>query len=273
MAQHNTHRAPRRATSPALASRTARTAGGAALLGAVLLGSAGAFGSADAQAAPAPAATSAPAAQASAPAQAAPTAALDTTRTLRYGSRGAAVSDLQKALNANGASLAVDGKFGPRTRSAVKDYQASNGLAIDGIVGPKTRGSLNGGGGSITGGAGASGGRSASSTSGLVSTARAQVGTGYTYGGNSPSEGFDCSGLVNYVYAQHGIDLPRTSGGIADGGRWISRSEAKPGDIVVWSGHVAIYAGDGQIIDASGSKRVVTERAIWGSPKGFVTYR
>ncbi|MGO1408664.1 MAG: hydrolase, partial [Brachybacterium sp.] len=40
-----------------------------------------------------------------------------------------------------------------------------------------------------------------------------------------------------------------------------------------WPGHVAIYAGDGQIIDASGSQQQVVERSIWGTPTGFVTYR
>ena len=59
---------------------------------------------------------------------------------------------------------------------------------------------------------------------------------------------------------------------IANGGSWISQSSAQPGDIVVWSGHVAIYAGNGQIIDASGSQQRVVERSIWGNPS-FVTFR
>lgn len=109
--------------------------------------------------------------------------------------------------------------------------------------------------------------------SSIVSTARNQLGSRYVLGAGSPGRGFDCSGLVQWVYAQHGISTPRTSGQIANGGRWISRSEARPGDIVVWSGHVGIYAGDGKVIDASSSRRVVMERAIWGSPKGYVTYR
>ena len=46
----------------------------------------------------------------------------------------------------------------------------------------------------------------------------------------------------------------------------------QPGDIVAWPGHVAIYAGNGQVIDASGSKQRVVERSIWGNPS-FVTYR
>lgn len=273
MAQHNTHRASGRATTPLLSARNAaRSAGGAALLGTVLFGSSLGLGSTAAKAAPAAPAAPAPSATHAAPAAStapvAPSAVLSTTRTLRWGSAGGSVSDLQAALNDHGADLAVDGKFGPRTYAAVKEYQSDKGLVVDGIVGIKTRTALNGGSASGSGSS-VSSGRS----SGLVSTARALTGSGYTWGGSSPSTGFDCSGLVRYVYAQHGISVPRTSGGIASGGRWISESEARPGDIVVWSGHVGIYAGNGTVIDASDSKNVVVERGIWGSPQGFVTYR
>ena len=105
-----------------------------------------------------------------------------------------------------------------------------------------------------------------------MNAARSAVGSPYSWGGSSLS-GMDCSGLVNYAYAAAGIDLPRTSGQIANGGRWVSQSQAQAGDIVAYSGHVAIYAGNGQIIDASGSKQRVVERALWGNPIGFVTYR
>ncbi|WP_263310622.1 C40 family peptidase [Brachybacterium atlanticum] len=278
MAQHNSHRLPGRAQLPTRQAGTAaRGLGGAAVLGTVVLGTA--FTGASAQAAPAaPSAPAAPAAAAPATADAAPSvapsAALNSTQKLRWGSRGGAVQELQTALNANGAGLAVDGVFGKRTHAAVKDYQSAKGLQVDGVVGPNTRAALNGG--VSTGGASApsssASSSSSSSSSTIVNAARSAVGTPYSWGGSSLS-GMDCSGLVNYAYQAAGISLPRTSGQIANGGRWISQSQAQPGDIVAWSGHVAIYAGNGQIIDASGSKQRVVERSIWGNPIGFVTYR
>ncbi|AXK44519.1 C40 family peptidase [Brachybacterium saurashtrense] len=276
MAQHNTHRTPGRAQLPTHhAQRAARGLGGAAVLGTVVVGTAFTGGAAQAApAAPAAPAVSAPAATTApaAPTVVTPSAVLDSTQKLRWGSRGGAVQDLQSALNDHGASLAVDGVFGPRTHAAVKSYQSANGLLVDGIVGPQTRGSLNAGGGVSTGGASVSTSSSTSSSNAIVDAARSALGTPYSWGGASLS-GMDCSGLVNYAYAAAGIDVPRTSSQIANGGRWISQSEAQPGDIVAWSGHVAIYIGNGQIIDASGSKQRVVERSIWGNPIGYVTYR
>jgi len=156
MAQNNTHRIPGRAQLPTHhAQRAARGLGGAAVLGGVVLGTAFTGGAAQAApAAPAAPAVSAPSAQTApaAPSITAPSAVLDSTQKLRWGSRGGAVQDLQSALNDHGAGLAVDGVFGKRTHAAVKSYQSSNGLQVDGVVGPKTRASLNGGGGVSTGG-------------------------------------------------------------------------------------------------------------------------
>ncbi len=64
---------------------------------------------------------------------------------ISYGSSGSDVKKLQEALNKNGYSLEVDGKFGPKTQAAVKSYQKKKGLKVDGVVGEKTWGSLNGG--------------------------------------------------------------------------------------------------------------------------------
>ena len=85
--------------------------------------------------------------------------------------------------------------------------------------------------------------------SAIVSTAYNYIGVPYVYGGSSP-RGFDCSGLVQYVYRQNGISLPRTSGAQAGVGRGVSLANAQPGDIVCYPGHVAIYIGGGKVIHA-----------------------
>ncbi|MBB5832132.1 C40 family peptidase [Brachybacterium aquaticum] len=277
MAQHNSHRAPGRAQLPTRhAHQAAKGLGGAAVLGTVVLGTAFAGSAQAAPAAPAAPAVSAPAAAQAAPATTtvAPSAVLNTTEKLRWGSRGASVQELQTALNNNGANLAVDGVFGPRTHSAVKEYQSDAGLYVDGVVGKNTRSALNGGGVS-TGGASAPAASSSSSTStsgsSIVNKARTAIGVPYSWGGSSFS-GMDCSGLVNYAYSGTGINIGRTSSQITNGGRQISQSQAQPGDIVSWPGHVGIYAGNGKVIDAGRTPASVTERNIWGNPI-FVTYR
>ena len=72
----------------------------------------------------------------------------------------------------------------------------------------------------------------------------------YVYGGNTPS-GWDCSGFVQYVFAQYGISLPRTSGAQAAVGTAVgSLAEAQPGDIIANGIHAAIYIGGGMVINA-----------------------
>ncbi|NDR54374.1 C40 family peptidase [Actinomyces sp. 565] len=90
---------------------------------------------------------------------------------------------------------------------------------------------------------------------GMVALAMQYVGTPYVWGASGPSA-FDCSGLVSYVYGQYGISIPHQSGQIRAVGTPISAAEARPGDILWWSGHVALYAGDGMMVDASPSTGV-----------------
>lgn len=86
--------------------------------------------------------------------------------------------------------------------------------------------------------------------SSVVAYAKQFIGTKYTYGGSSPSTGFDCSGFTSYVYRNFGVSLPRTSGGQSGAGTPVSRSNLAAGDLVIYSGHVAIYVGGGQVIHA-----------------------
>lgn len=94
----------------------------------------------------------------------------------------------------------------------------------------------------------------------VIATARQYVGMPYVWGGSSPADGgMDCSGLVQYAYGQHGIDLPRVSADQARAGSPVaSMAEARPGDLVAWDNsgrnvgadHIAIYLGDGMILEA-----------------------
>ena len=100
--------------------------------------------------------------------------------------------------------------------------------------------------------------------SGAVAIGSNYLGTPYVWGGGGPG-GFDCSGFVSYVYAQMGISLPHQSGDILNSGTVISASEARPGDILWWPGHVGIYAGDGQVLHSTPGPGVSITN-IWGSP-------
>ena len=82
----------------------------------------------------------------------------------------------------------------------------------------------------------------------IVNAAYSQIGVPYVYGGTTPGVGLDCSGLVQYCYSQAGISIPRTSQEILDNGTIVDNPE--PGDICWTPGHVAIYIGNGKMIEA-----------------------
>ncbi len=96
----------------------------------------------------------------------------------------------------------------------------------------------------------------------VVQVALQYQGVPYRYGGSTPA-GFDCSGFVQYVYAQFGVALPRTVSQQAAAGVRISREDARPGDIVIMAGHNGIYLGNGTFIDSPRSGGVVSVRPIW----------
>lgn len=98
----------------------------------------------------------------------------------------------------------------------------------------------------------------------VVAEAEKYLGVPYVWGGTTPS-GFDCSGLVQYVYAQLGIALPRNSEAQYEFGT-VTTSPV-PGDIVHYSGHVGIYIGNGMMIHAPKPGDVVKVSSIWGSPE------
>jgi hypothetical protein len=96
-----------------------------------------------------------------------------------------------------------------------------------------------------------------------VRLARQQLGVPYVYGGYSPS-GFDCSGLVSWVYGRLGVGLPHNAAALYGVGRRVGLSSMRPGDLVFFSGlgHVGIYIGHGRMIHAPQSGRDVEIEAL-----------
>ncbi len=93
----------------------------------------------------------------------------------------------------------------------------------------------------------------------VVAEAKKYLGLPYVWGGTDPSKGLDCSGLVQLVYRNLGYELPRVSYQQAEAGRPVaSMAEAQPGDLIAWDNssrnngvdHIAIYIGDGKMIEA-----------------------
>ena len=89
----------------------------------------------------------------------------------------------------------------------------------------------------------------------VVDYANQFIGNPYVWGGTSLTRGTDCSGFVKGVYAHFGISLPRTSYSMRSVGYAVSFADIQPGDIVCYSGHVGIYAGNGKIVNAIDESR------------------
>lgn len=128
----------------------------------------------------------------------------------------------------------------------------------------------NTGGDSTTGGSTGGGGLNppfSTSVSGsdVVSYACQFIGNPYVWGGESLTNGADCSGFIKSVYANFGISLPHSSVALQRAGSEVSYENAQPGDIVCYAGHVAIYMGGGQIVHASSPST--------GIKTGSATYR
>lgn len=109
-----------------------------------------------------------------------------------------------------------------------------------------------------------------------VNTARQYLGVPYVWGGTTP-RGFDCSGLVQYVYKQLGINISRTSYTQVNDGRAVAKDELKAGDLIFFANskgvhHVGIYIGDGQFIHAPQTGDVV-KIANLSDRKDFYTAR
>lgn len=113
----------------------------------------------------------------------------------------------------------------------------------------------------------------------IIATAQSLIGIPYQWGGNSPATGFDCSGFVQYVFAQNGISLPRESHDQATVGTFVPASQLRKGDLVFFTGtysnnwpngvtHVGIYMGNGDMIESSSAHNgigVIVVHNFWAN--------
>lgn len=130
-------------------------------------------------------------------------------------------------------------------------------------ISPSYDGGGAGKGGSIASDYAAGGGKNPGASTGVsgssvVSYAMQFVGNPYVWAGNSLTNGVDCSGFVHEVYAHFGISTPRYSQAFKSVGQAVSFDNIQPGDVVVYPGHVAIYAGGGVIVEAQSTKAGIT---------------
>ena len=95
----------------------------------------------------------------------------------------------------------------------------------------------------------------ASNGQAIVDYACQFIGNPYVWGGTSLTNGADCSGFVQSVYAHFGVSLPRTTYDMVNSGYAVSYEEALPGDLILYDGHVGIYMGNGQIVNAINSAK------------------
>lgn len=116
---------------------------------------------------------------------------------------------------------------------------------------------------------------------GALALAQQYLGVKYTYGGESPATGFDCSGLLQYVWSHQGVNIPRTSQQQFDTGMPVSRNALQPGDAVFFvggdgtrsaPGHVGMYIGHGLFIEAPHTGATVRVSRLAGYP-GYVGAR
>ena len=151
----------------------------------------------------------------------------------------------------------------------IQEQEAAAAAAAQAAAARANSSSYDGGGagkgGSIAGDYAAGGGKNPGASTGVsgssvVSYAMQFVGNPYVWAGNSLTNGVDCSGFVHEVYAHFGISTPRYSQAFKSVGQAVSFDNIQPGDVVVYPGHVAIYAGGGVIVEAQSTKAGITAR-------------
>lgn len=159
-----------------------------------------------------------------------------------------------KRLQEEAARAAAAAKAAAKN-SAKTSTKSSNETSGDGAMGGGSSGSTSSGSSDSSSGSSSGSSRGSSSSGGTGSSIASYglqfVGCPYVSGGNSLTNGTDCSGFVNLVHAHFGISTPRQSSSLAGGGRAVSDSDKQPGDVICYAGHVGIYIGNNQIVHAS----------------------
>lgn len=161
----------------------------------------------------------------------------------------------QNIITAQGKIIQEQEAAAAAAAAAARANSSSGGSSYDGGGAGK--------GGSIASDYASGGGKNPSASTGVsgssvVSYAMQFVGNPYVWGGNSLTNGVDCSGFVHEVYEHFGISTPRYSQAFKSVGQAVSFDNIQPGDVVVYPGHVAIYAGGGVIVEAQSTKAGIT---------------
>lgn len=183
------------------------------------------------------------------------------------GDQGQDIASIQTQLNALGYNVgSADGDFGQATAAAIEKFQSDRGLEADGVIGMETYRAIMGRDMAVS--------RDGSSTlvRRVVQSSLRYQGVPYVFGGTSPS-GFDCSGFTRYIFAQSGVQLPRTADEQFELGKSVSYSRLQVGDLVYFTtyaagaSHVGIYLGNSQFISATSSRGIAIARmdsGYWG---------
>lgn len=212
---------------------------------------------------------------------------------LAIGAKGNDVTNVQNRLKDLGYIKKATGYYGEDTETAVRNFQKTNGLTVDGKIGRHTMntlfldsakkykkpasnnaGSSNNGSSSNNNSSGSSGGDSSSANitganiDSFISVAESKIGKKYVRGAKGPNS-FDCSGFVYWCLNQVGVKQGyMTSAGWKNSSKYTkidNMGDMQRGDIIVFKGHVAVYAGGGVMIDASSSNGKVVKRSSTGS--------
>ena len=176
----------------------------------------------------------------------------------------AKAAEFQSTIAAQNQVIKDEERRQKEAEEAAKAAAKANSGGNSGGGSGSNSGSGSSGGGSASGSGGTSGGGSnpgyATNVSGsdVVSYACQFVGNPYVWGGSSLTNDADCSGFVMSVFAHFGISLPHSSAALQGCGKSVSYANAQPGDLICYSGHVAIYMGGGRIVHAQSTAVGIT---------------